>query len=109
KRLWTNYRLIPRNINQNIEAVLFGYELFAPIKEMKAEFNFRLFNRHSPLVYVSDNGVNLYAMETVDTTNNYSSFKAVSDEEIDKIVSNMNYISDEYKKRGFDEVVFSIT
>jgi hypothetical protein len=95
------------NTEQNLELMLFGYNLFLPIKEWKANTNYKLFNRVNRMAYVSPDKKNLYFEDTVNPDFYLSSFKTVSKEEIDSIVSCINYLADGYKKQGFDEVVFS--
>ena len=95
-------------IEQNLQFSLFDYRFFTPFKEMKAQLNYRLFNRASEGVKVSANGKYLYLAETVDSTQITSSFNPVSDKEIDKLVYTLNLTYRHYKLLGFDEVYFSI-
>jgi hypothetical protein len=104
----TEKKIVPENFSQNIEKLLFGYEFFAPLKEAKSELNYRLFGRTAPLVYVSRNGENLFYSKTVYPAWKESSFRPVTDEELKEIVKNMNIIRDRYRKKGFDEVFFSL-
>ena len=98
----------PEIVNQNLEKILFGYGLFTPFKEIKAGINYRIFNRVNPLVYPSPDKKNLYFYETIDPENTLSSFNPVTADEVAAIVSNINFVAEEYKKKGFDEVIFSI-
>lgn len=98
----------PEIVNQNLEKILFGYGLFTPFKEIKAGINYRIFNRVNPLVYPSPDKKNLYFYETIDPESTLSSFNPVAADEVAAIVSNINFVAEEYKKKGFDEVIFSI-
>ncbi len=94
--------------NQNIETILFGYRMFTPLKEMKAGLNYQLFDRVNDLIYLSTDRKNLFFYETIEPKGMLSAYNPFKTEEIDSIVSNLNFIGDSYKKLGFDEVVFSI-
>jgi hypothetical protein len=95
------------NTNQNLELILFGYNLYLPFKEWKANMNYKLFDRVNKMVYIAPDKKNIYFEETVNPDFYLSSFNAVKKEEVDSIVSCLNYLADGYKKQGFDEVVFS--
>ena len=107
--IFSQERLVPENIDQNLELMLFGYEFFEPVKELKSEINYGLFSRVSSEVSVSRNKNNLFYGETVNPALNTSSFKPLSDDELNEIVKNINFVAEEYRKKGFDEVIFSIT
>ncbi len=95
-------------IEQNLQFSLFDYRFFTPFKEMKAQLNYRFFNRSNEGVKVSANGKYLYLAETVDSTQVTSSFNPVSAQEIDKLVHTLNLTYRHYKLLGFDEVYFSV-
>lgn len=96
-------------INQNLEFNLFDYPFFTPFKEMKANFNYRFFNRLSNEVVVAPDKKYLLLKSTVDTINvAESSLAPLSDDDINLIVDNINYLSNYYKLKGFDEVYISI-
>lgn len=95
-------------IEQNLQFSLFDYRFFTPFKEMKAQLNYKLFNRSNEGVKVSANGKYLYLAETVDSTQVTSSFNPVSAKEIDKLVYTLNLTYRHYKLLGFDEVYFSV-
>jgi hypothetical protein len=97
----------PAIVNQNLEAMLFGYGAFTSVKEWKAGLNYRLFNRTSDKVLAAPDKHNLYFYETIDPSNNLSSFKPLDEGQVDTMVANMNRIAETYKALGFDEVVFS--
>ncbi len=95
-------------IEQNLQFSLFDYRFFTPFKEMKAQLNYKLFNRSNEGVKVSADGKYLYLAETVDSTQVTSSFNPVSAQEIDKLVHTLNLTYRHYKLLGFDEVYFSV-
>ena len=106
--LLSQERIIPVNFTQNIETILFGYEFFLPLKELKAELNYRLFSKLPAAIYISNNEKNLFLRETIDVNSTKGSFTPLSDEELTQIAENLNFVSDGYKRKGFDEVFFSI-
>jgi hypothetical protein len=108
KRVY-DYRIVPASINQNLETILFGYELLQPFKEAKADLNYHYFKRTAPSVYVSKDEKNLFLRATIDTTSKSSSYRYLSKSEVDSLVDNLNKVSEHYKGIGFDEVIFSIT
>jgi hypothetical protein len=100
-------KIIPKNVEQNLETILFGYEMFRPIKESKAQLNYLLFGRTGPEVFASKETGMLYLSETVDTTEERSSFRPLSKADELTIVNAINMIRQEYLSRGFDEVYFT--
>lgn len=94
-------------IESNLEFNLFSYPVFTPIKEWKAKLNQRAFNRIDKEVTVSNNGDYLFIAQSTDSTLQSSSFNFVSNNEVERIVTSMNQISEYYKSAGFDEVYFS--
>ena len=92
--------------NQNLEFNTFDYHFITPIRELKAQLNYKLFNRTSKEVVVSDH--NLYFAETIDTTLKSSSFNPLPDEEVDRTIAYLNASYKYYKRLGFDEVYFTI-
>ncbi|MEO5642603.1 MAG: hypothetical protein ABIQ40_17175 [Bacteroidia bacterium] len=101
------WRIVPKNIEQNIATLFFGYRMFGSIKETKADFSYYAFNRCDPQVYVSEKQQRLYFSNTIDTLEITSAFSVISEKEVGQIVNNMNAISEHYRKIGFDEVVFT--
>lgn len=95
-------------INQNLEFNLFDYPLFKKLKESKALINYTLFNRMVKDVVESTDKQYLFLNETVNPNLASSSFRFISNEEINNIVINLNLISRHYEDNGFDEIYFSI-
>lgn len=96
------------NINSNLELNLFEYALFNPIKELKAKFNYKYFNRINENVYVDEAHKHLYYTPTLSTTEDQGAFKPLADDEIASIVTMLNTVYRRYKQVGFEEVYFSI-
>ena len=97
-----------RNINQNLEFSLYDYEYFIPVKNLKAYINFSLFGRLPKDVGVSTDKKYLLLNETIDPSSATGSFTPVSLPHLEGVLFYANRISMYYKKRGFDEVYFSI-
>jgi hypothetical protein len=95
--------LFDKDLQSNLEFNLFNYRLFSPLKELKAKLNDKIFNRVDNGVIVSKSGKYLFLNETADTSKE-SSFRAISQNEIDKIVWGLNKVYDRYKPMGFDEI-----
>ena len=67
-------------INTNIESNIWDISLFTPIKEIKANINYKLFNTVDNDVKISKSGTQLHFYSpTIDTSNNMSSFKNIPD------------------------------
>ena len=96
------------NINSNLELNLFDYLIFRPIKELKAEFNFKIFNRVNNDVFVDTAKNFLYYMPTVKGEQKMNSFFPLDSSELSKICSNLNNIYDYYKQKGFEDVYLAI-
>jgi hypothetical protein len=97
------------NINSNLELNLFDYYIFRPIKELKADFNHRIFNRvNNSDVFVDDNNHFLYYMPTVQGEQKMNSFFPLDATELPTICGNLNQVYDYYKANGFEEVYFAI-
>ncbi|MES2703344.1 MAG: hypothetical protein V4649_11930 [Bacteroidota bacterium] len=95
-------------INQNLEYHLFNYEFLTAPRLMKAGLNYRLFNRASGDVAISDDGQYLFLKRTVTPGHIYSCYGSISAGEINKIVASLNTIYKHYRDAGFDEVYLSI-
>lgn len=87
------------------EAVLFSNDFILKLKELKADFNYHVFNRVDPKVAVLNNEL-VYGLDVDPGISSVYDF--VSDEEIKQIVENINLSREHYRKLGFDEVYLSI-
>lgn len=105
---WWSTHLFNRNIEQNLEFNLFEYSWFTPIKEWKAQLNYKLFNRTSPEIVVSRKRQQLYFFPTIDATDNNSSFNYLSAGEVDTLVNSLNGIYHHYRQAGFTEVYLMV-
>lgn len=108
--LWDKIKryMFNETINQNIEFNLFDYVFLTPIKELKADLNYRIFGRTNKDVTVSKDKKYLFYAATTDSTKKTSSFNFVSDDEISKIIFCVNNAYRHFKSSGFDEVYLSI-
>jgi hypothetical protein len=95
-------------VNQNLEYNLFTYNFLSDIRNIKAEMNYKLFNRASGDVVVSNDGNYLFLKETVAPKGFASSYAPISEDEISYLLSQLNILYDTYKKDGFDEVYLSV-
>jgi len=99
--------LFNKNINQNIERLLFNFNFFMPVFQAKGALNYFCFNRASGDVVISRDGSFLLDKGCVaDTATGNQSH--VSAGEISNIVSNLNKIDAHYKASGFKEVYLSL-
>ncbi len=91
-----------------LEHTFFSWDIFLPIKEVKAKMFHNWFNEHNKMVDISKNKKHIvYRMDT-DSSKIFSSFSPVSDTEITKMVTSTDSLVKYYKNSGFDAVVFSI-
>lgn len=95
-------------IDQNLEFNLFDYSFFTPVKELKASLNQRVFGRVDPEIKISRDEEFLFYAPTVDSGVNTSSFEDIDENEIRKIVTNLNSIRQHYLNMGFDHVYLSM-
>ncbi len=100
--------LFNKYINQNLQCNLFNYNFMMPLFESKAALNYYVFNRASGDVVISNDHNYLFLKETVTKTGINSSFSPLQDDEINKLVHNLNTAYDHYKSTGFKEVYLSI-
>ena len=96
------------HINQNIEFLLFNYNFLNKPRFLKADMNYRMFNRASGSVSISDDGNNLFLRETILAKHGYSCYEQLGDSTINWYVNELNNVYDHYKAEGFDEVYLSI-
>ncbi|MCW3121601.1 MAG: hypothetical protein JWQ38_1093 [Flavipsychrobacter sp.] len=96
-----------KNLNQNLEYLLFNMNIVNRPRNMKADMNYYLFNRGSGNAVIADAGNHLFLKETVDATGGHSSYSFVNDEIVDGYARNLHDIYTHYRLEGFDEVYFS--
>jgi hypothetical protein len=97
-----------KNININIESNIWELSVFTPVKEFKADLNYKLFKKVNKGVDISPDGEQLFYSKTIDTTKNASSFKNLSNKDIDALVATLNRIYMQGKKMGFKKVYLSL-
>ncbi len=97
-----------KNINQNLEFNLFDYEIFNPLKELKAKLNYELFGRTDKIVTLIPGHPYHFLSSTVDPASIHSSFMPINDEQVSQVVATLDSTYVYYRARGFDEVCFSI-
>jgi hypothetical protein len=100
--------LYNEKINQNLEFNLFDYSFFTPFRELKAELNYRLFNRTDKDVSISTDKQYLFYIATTDTSKITSSFYKVKEQDIKDVIFCTNRAYYYFKKLGFDEIYLSI-
>lgn len=87
------------------ESVLFSSDLILKIKELKADFNYRVFGRVDPKVGVLQDEL-VYDLDLAPGIS--SVYDPVQEEEITRIVKHANATRQYYQSLGFDEVYLSI-
>jgi hypothetical protein len=95
-------------INQRLEFLLFNFEPFLKIKELKANIMLSGFDRTHTGSLVSANRDYIFYDVEANPKNSLSPFAAVSAASIDTVVTNMNSIRDYYRNAGFEEVYFCL-
>jgi hypothetical protein len=100
--------LFNKNINTNIEFNVFETAIFTPIKKLKAAFNYTLLKTLDTNVAIGPDKKYLLYKPTVDPSSLHSSFRPISDVEVDTMVNRLNLVYHKYKQMGFREVYFSM-
>ncbi|CAN5588582.1 hypothetical protein BH10BAC5_BH10BAC5_06830 [soil metagenome] len=95
-------------INRNLEFNLFDYSFLTFFKELKANLNYKLFDRINSDIELSQSREYLFYKPTIDTNSTQSTFRFISDEEVVRMVNKINEIYYYYKAKGFDYIYFSI-
>jgi hypothetical protein len=94
-------------LESNLDFTLFNVSLLSPLKGWKATWNDRVFGRPAAEVVRSSQGDRLFMKETVGPQEMGSSFREISDAEIQRRVHEMEEIQTFYRAKGFDQVLFS--
>jgi hypothetical protein len=87
------------------ESVLFSSDFILKIKEWKAGFQKKYFDKVDPKVGVLDEHL-VYELDLAEGVS--SVFDPVTEEEIERIVKHINQTRENYRELGFDEVYLSI-
>ncbi|MBK0378199.1 hypothetical protein [Mucilaginibacter segetis] len=97
-----------KDLNRNLELLLFDNKVTTPFKEAKASLNYNLLGRVSKEVTVSTDRKRLLFNITVDTSNLESGFRPISDKEKDSIADHLNTAKNYYRSIGFKNVFLSV-
>ncbi|MHA8067732.1 hypothetical protein ACS6L2_00470 [Aquirufa ecclesiirivi] len=95
-------------LESNLDFVLFNVGFLGWIKELKADFTWKALGRTNPDVQVSHDGQFLYLEETLNPQKRGSSFRLIKQEEINRMVSQLQAIESYYLLHGYDQVIFSL-
>lgn len=105
------YNETEKNLKESEEGLtsfLFSGDGFLRLKEWKAAINLYWFDRHNDQVALSPDKKNILFCWDTDSTRITSSFNYLPDNELQKLIRQVNQAKDHYKKQGFDEVYLSI-
>ena len=97
-----------KDIDTRLEAVLFSHDFFLQFKEWKAALNLRLFGRTHAQVTIAPDQKNLLFNWDTDSTIATSSFYPLANDEVAKLVQEVNQTRQKYLDAGFDEVYLAI-
>lgn len=100
--------LFNKDINKNLEQILFDAKIFTPAKELKATFNYHVLGRLPKEVAVSTDHKRLLLNSTVDTSSSKSIFRSLTDAEIDSISVSLKADQQRYLSLGFKKVFLSL-
>ncbi|CAG5002869.1 hypothetical protein DYBT9275_02984 [Dyadobacter sp. CECT 9275] len=91
-----------------LDQLLFQNDLILSLKQLKAKFNFDIFDRtNKEVTLVNNNRDIVYYMDT-DTPETTSSFTPVTNAEIDSIVLHLNETGKAMAQLGFSKVLLSV-
>ncbi|MET3979689.1 hypothetical protein ABIB62_002278 [Mucilaginibacter sp. UYP25] len=97
-----------KDLNKNVELLLFDDKVFSPAKEVKASFNYHILGRLPKEVAVSTDKKRLLLNMTVDTTSPKSVFIPLTDTEIDSVSASLAADQQRYLSLGFKKVFLSV-
>lgn len=95
-------------INQRLEFLLFNFNPFLKLKELKSNIMLTWFNRTHTGADISRNHKYLFYSVEADKKSFLSPFHEITPASVDTIVTHINTIRTYYKNRGFDEVYFCL-
>ncbi|MFN8346784.1 MAG: hypothetical protein U0X91_17415 [Spirosomataceae bacterium] len=93
---------------ESLASFLFSGDVFLRLKEIKAGINLQWFDRHSEQVALSPDKKHILFHWDTDSTRITSSFHYLPDNELLKLVQQVNQTEAYYKKMGFDAVYLSL-
>jgi len=99
-----------KSLEGRLDEVLFQNDFVLALKQLKADFNYKVFNRVNKEVTSINGGKDIvYYMDTdTDTSKTTSSFSEIEKAEIDSMVYHLNQTQKMALKIGFDHVILSI-
>lgn len=97
-----------KDLNKNIELLLFDDKAFTTAKELKASFNYHVLDRLPKEVAVSTDKKRLLLNSTVDTASDRSVFRSLSNAEVDSVTANLKADEQRYLSMGFEKVYLSV-
>jgi hypothetical protein len=100
--------LFNKELNKNIELLLFDNKAFTPLKQFKAAFNYHVLGRLPREVAVSTDKKRLLLNSTVDISSATSVFKPMTDSAVDRIVNDLAADQKRYIALGFKKVFLSL-
>ncbi|WP_159470938.1 hypothetical protein [Dyadobacter sp. 3J3] len=95
-------------INQRIEFLLFNFNPFLKLKELKSAIMLSWFDRTHTGAIISRNHQYLFYTIEADKKSVLSPFHEVTEASVDSVVKHINTIRTYYKNRGFAEVYFCL-
>ncbi len=93
---------------ERLRHTLLNYDFVLFFKEIKADFDLKIFERKSTNYNLSTDKKEIFYFEEADVKCQNSAFYKVSDTEIEGFVKNINANYSYYKSMGFNEVYLSI-
>ncbi len=99
-------KLVKLKAETNLQQMLFQDPISDKIKQLKANFNYRFFNRIDNAATIAVNKKNLFLAVKNNGTET-SSFEEIEANKIEKCIRNLNNIAAYYKAKGFAEVYFA--
>ena len=100
--------LFNKDLNRNIQLLLFDDKIFTPFKEAKAYLNYNLLGRLPTEVAISTDRKRLLINSTVDTINKTSVFRTISESSVDSINNSLTNTAEYYRSLGFKKVFLSV-
>jgi hypothetical protein len=96
-----------KGVEGRLDMLLFQNDLVMYLKQWKADFNYRFFDRVSNEVRMVNQNQNIVFYMDVDTPQTTSSFSELDDAEVDSIVENLEKSKEIAQNMGFDGVILS--
>ncbi|RWY57330.1 hypothetical protein [Mucilaginibacter gilvus] len=96
-----------KDLNRNLELVLFDNKITTPFKQLKASLNYALFKRLPKEIAMAGDNSRLFLNITVDTANTQSAFRPIPDTDVKQISQNLDNARRYYLTLGFKDVFLS--